>query len=251
MNFALILVVLSFVSGIIYLLDVLLWAPKRRPEQRPSRAIEYSRSFFPIFFIVLCLRSFLIEPFRIPSGSLEPTLLVGDFLAVNKFIYGIRLPVLEKKIIPISKPKNGDIAVFRWPPDPSFDYIKRVVGVPGDKVSYHNKILTINGHEITQKFIKYTTDESSGKAVAKYSENLNGVEHEIFTRPDIKAVDFDIEVPAGQYFMMGDNRDDSADSRFWGFVPDSHLRGKAMLVWMSWNGKTDVIRWSNIGKMIH
>ena len=251
MNFALILVVLSFVSGIVYLIDVLFWAPKRRPEQRPSKVIEYSRSFFPIFFIVLFLRSFLIEPFRIPSGSLEPTLLVGDFLAVNKFSYGIRLPVLENKIIPISSPKNGDIAVFRWPPDPSFDYIKRVIGVPGDKVSYHNKVLTINGHEMTQKFMKYTTDESSGKAVANYRENLNGVEHEIFTRPDIKAVDFEIEVPKGQYFMMGDNRDDSADSRYWGFVPDSHLRGKAMLVWMSWNGKTDMVRWSNIGKLIH
>ena len=251
MNFAFWLVILSFVSGLIYLLDILFWAPKRKPEQKPTRLIEYARSFFPIFFIVLLLRSFLVEPFRIPSGSLEPTLLVGDFLAVNKFAYGIRLPVLEKKIIPISNPKKGEIAVFRWPPDPSFDYIKRVIGVPGDKVSYHHKILTINGQEMKQTFVEYTTDESSGKAVAKYRENLNGIEHDIFVRPDVPAVDFEVEVPQGQYFMMGDNRDDSADSRFWGFVGDKYLRGKAFVVWMSWNGKTDMVRWSKIGHLIH
>ncbi|HHF7344994.1 TPA: signal peptidase I [Legionella feeleii] len=251
MNFALLLVVLSFLSGSIYLLDVLFWAKKRKPEQKPGRIIEYSRSFFPVFFIVLLLRSFLIEPFRIPSGSLEPTLLVGDFLAVNKFAYGIRLPVWEKKVIPIANPKSGEIAVFRWPPDPSYDYIKRVIGVPGDKVSYHNKVLTINGKEMKQTFVEYTVDESSGKAVAKYRENLNGIEHDIFVRPDVPAEDFDVEVPAGQYFMMGDNRDDSADSRFWGFVEDSYLRGKAFLVWMSWNSKTSRIRWSKIGRLIN
>jgi signal peptidase I len=251
MNFALCLVVLSLVSGFIYLLDILFWAHKRQPEQKPTRLIEYSRSFFPIFFIVLLLRSFLIEPFRIPSGSLEPTLLVGDFLAVNKFSYGFRLPVWEKKVISVSSPKTGEIAVFRWPPDPSFDYIKRVIGIPGDKVSYHNKVLTINGHEMKQTFIEYTTDESSGNAVAKYRENLNGVEHYIFVRPDVAAIDFDVEVPKGQYFMMGDNRDDSADSRFWGFVADNYLRGKAFVVWMSWNSHTDMVRWSRIGNLIH
>ena len=115
------------------------WSKKRNPGQAPTRLIEYSRSFFPVFFIVLLLRSFLIEPFRIPSGSLEPTLLVGDFLAVNKFAYGLRLPVWEKKIIPIANPKTGEIAVFRWPPDPTYDYIKRVIGVPGDKIAYHNR----------------------------------------------------------------------------------------------------------------
>ena len=251
MNFALCLVVLSLVSGVIYLLDILFWARKRNPEQKPTRLIEYSRSFFPIFFIVLLLRSFLIEPFRIPSGSLEPTLLVGDFLAVNKFAYGFRLPVWEKKVISISTPKTGEIAVFRWPPDPSFDYIKRVIGTPGDKVSYHNKVLTINGKEMKQSFVEYTTDESSGKAVAKYRENLNGVDHFIFVRPDVPAVNFDVEVPQGQYFMMGDNRDDSADSRFWGFVADRYLRGKAFVVWLSWNGHTDMVRWSRIGNLIH
>jgi signal peptidase I len=251
MNFAFWLVILSFFTGIIYLLDVLIWAPKRKSKQKPSRIIEFSRSFFPVFFIVLLLRSFLVEPFRIPSGSLEPTLLVGDFLAVNKFSYGLRLPVLEKKILPIANPKTGEIAVFRWPPDPSYDYIKRVIGVPGDHVSYHNKVLTINGKQMTQTFIEYTTDESSGKAVAKYREDLNGVQHDIFVRPDVAAVDFDVEVPAGHYFMMGDNRDDSADSRFWGFVADKYLRGKAFLIWMSWNGQTDMVRWSRLGHLIH
>lgn len=251
MNFALILVILSFISGVFYLLDILFWAKRRSQEQKPNKIIEYSRSFFPVFFIVLLLRSFLIEPFRIPSGSLEPTLLVGDFVAVNKFAYGLRLPVIEKKIIPIANPKTGQIAVFRWPPEPSYDYIKRVIGTPGDKVSYHNKVLTINGQEVKQTFVEYTTDESSGRPVAKYKEDLNGVVHDIFIRPDLPAVDFDIVVPEGNYFMMGDNRDDSADSRFWGFVPDSYLRGKAFLVWMSWNGKTDSVRWSRIGSLIH
>lgn len=251
MNFALLLVILSLISGIIYLLDVLFWAKKRSPEQKPGKIIEYSRSFFPVFFLVLLLRSFLIEPFRIPSGSLEPTLLVGDFLAVNKFAYGFRLPVWEKKIIPIANPKTGDITVFRWPPDPSYDYIKRVIGVPGDKISYHNKVLTINGKEMKQTFVEYTTDESSGKAVAKYKEDLNGVVHDIYVRPDAVAEDFEVEVPPGHYFMMGDNRDDSSDSRFWGFTADKYLRGKAFLVWMSWNGNTDSVRWSKIGRMIN
>ncbi|HRD71109.1 MAG TPA: signal peptidase I [Legionella sp.] len=251
MNFALILVVLSFLTGFIYFLDVVIWSKRRAPGQAPGKIIEYSRSFFPVFFIVLLLRSFLVEPFRIPSGSLEPTLLVGDFVAVNKFAYGFRLPVVEKKIVPVANPKTGEIAVFRWPPEPSYDYIKRVIGVPGDKIGYHNKVLTVNGKEAKQTFVEYTTDESSGKAVAKYKENLNGVIHDIFVRADVPAVDFDIEVPEGSYFMMGDNRDDSADSRFWGYVPESYLRGKAFLVWMSWNGKAGTLRWSKIGRLIH
>ena len=251
MNFAFWLVVLSSLTGFIYLLDIIFWARQRKPEQKPGKIIEYARSFFPIFFLVLLVRSFLIEPFRIPSGSLEPTLLVGDFIVVNKFAYGIRLPVIEKKIIPIATPKTGEIAVFRWPPAPTYDYIKRVIGVPGDKIVYHNKILSINGVEMKQQFVEYTTDESSGKAVAKYSENLNGVVHDIFVGTDVPAVDFEVEVPKGHYFMMGDNRDDSADSRFWGFVADDYLRGKASLIWMSWNANTYSIRWSRIGHLIH
>lgn len=250
MNFALILVILSLISGAIYLLDILFWAKKRKEGEKPGHIVEFSRSFFPVFFIVLLLRSFLVEPFRIPSGSLEPTLLVGDFVAVNKFAYGLRLPVLEKKVISLSNPKTGEVAVFRWPPNPKFDYIKRVIGVPGDKISYKNKVLTVNGVEAKQTFVEYTVDESSGKAVTHFKENLQGVVHDIFVRADLPPMDFDITVPEGNYFMMGDNRDDSADSRFWGFVPDNYLRGKAFLVWMSWNGKTDNVRWSKIGRFI-
>ena len=251
MNFALILVVLAFVSGIIALLDILIWSKKRPIDKKPGKIIEYSRSFFPVFFTVLLLRSFLIEPFRIPSGSLEPTLLVGDFVAVNKFAYGLRLPVWEKKIVPISNPKCGEIAIFRWPPSPEFDYIKRVIGVPGDTISYRNKVVYVNGQQMKQDFVEYTTDESSGRAVAKYQESLCGVVHNIYINPNIKAQDFEIEVPAGQYFMMGDNRDDSSDSRYWGFVSDEYLRGKGLLVWMSWNSKTSSIRWSRMGRFIH
>lgn len=250
MNFALLLFILFLVSGFIALLDKLWWAKKRTPDQKPNKIIEYAHSFYPVFIFVLILRSFLVEPFRIPSGSLEPSLQVGDFVAVNKFAYGIRLPIIEKKIINIKAPKVGDVAVFRWPPNPAFDYIKRVIGTPGDQISYHNKILTLNGREIPRTFIEFTVDESSGAAVTKYRENLNGVSHDIYIRPSVPAEDFDIIVPPGYYFMMGDNRDDSADSRFWGLVSDDMLRGKAFLVWMSWNSHTGWFRWSNIGRII-
>lgn len=250
MNFALLLVILTIISGIVCLMARYYFDKREVSSVLILKTIEYSRSFFPVFLIVLLIRSFLIEPFRIPSGSLEPTLLVGDFLAVNKFIYGLHLPVLETRILPVKNPKTGEIAIFRWPPDPSYDYIKRVIGTPNDKVAYKNKILYVNGQEVKQTFKGYTVDESSGKAVIQYEEVLNGVSHAIFVRPDVPAYDFEITVPAGHYFMMGDNRDDSADSRFWGFVPESFLRGEALLVWMSWNGKKDTVRFSRIGKII-
>ena len=251
MNFALCLLVLSVISGVIYLLDVLFWEKKQISNIVAKKIIEYSRSFFPVFITVLFLRSFLIEPFRIPSGSLEPTLLVGDFLVVNKFAYGVRLPVWEKKIINVNAPKKGDIVVFRWPPNPSYDYIKRVIGVPGDHITYHDKVLSINGVEMKQTFMRYTTDPSSGQAVSEFQENLNGVVHDLFVRTDMPAVDFDVTVPVGNYFMMGDNRDDSADSRFWGFVSDEYLRGQALAIWMSWNNKIDRVRWNRLFHLIH
>jgi len=250
MNFTLLLVLLSALSGFIVLLDKLIWAKQRGANQKEPKTVEHARAYFPVLLAVLALRSFIIEPFRIPSGSLEPTLNVGDFVAVSKFSYGIRLPLLEKKIIDIGKPKVGQIAVFRWPPDPSFDYIKRVIGVPGDVISYHDKKLSINGQPAQQTFLEYTIDESSEQAVARYQENLNGTIHNIYINPNDPAIDFDITVPKGAYFMMGDNRDDSADSRFWGFVPENNLRGRAFLVWMSWNGKKDNVRWKNIGHVI-
>lgn len=252
MNFALILTLLSALTGLIYLLDIFIFSKRRNKGEAPGKIIEYSRSFFPVFFIVLLLRSFLIEPFRIPSGSLEPTLLVGDFLAVNKFSYGLRLPVLETEILPVSRPKNGDIAVFRWPPDPDrYDYIKRVIGIPGDKIAYHNKVLSINGQEMKQSFVEYTVDASSGRPVAKYKENLKGIEHAIYINTAFPAEDFELTVPEGHYFMMGDNRDNSADSRYWGYVSEKNLRGKALIVWMSWDSENKRLRFSRIGRLIH
>jgi signal peptidase I len=250
MSFALVLLLLSAITGCIVLLDRLVLAKRRKGAAMPGW-IESSHAYFPIFLAVLLFRSFIIEPFRIPSSSLEPTLLVGDFVAVNKFAYGLRLPVWETKILPWNSPKVGDVAVFRWPPNPAFDYIKRVVGAPGDVVSYHNKQLTINGVPMTQTFIENTIDESSGQTVAKYSENLNGVTHAIYVRPSIPATDFEVTVPANAYFMMGDNRDDSADSRYWGVVDDQYLRGKAFITWMSWGGVHDLIRVNRIGRLIH
>jgi signal peptidase I len=251
MSFALLLVILTALTGLIMLIDKCCWARKRAANAEQPKLIEHAYAFFPIFLIVLLLRSFLVEPFRIPSGSLEPTLQVGDFVAVNKFIYGLHLPVLETKILSIKNPKTGDIAVFRWPPDPTFDYIKRVIGVPGDVVSYHNKKLTINNKPMPQTFMEYTIDESSGQTVARYQENLNGVIHDIYIDPKEHAVDFDVTVPKGHYFMLGDNRDSSADSRYWGFLPEENLRGRAFFVWMSWNSKTHMPRWENIGHILH
>ena len=251
MSFALLLVILAASSGLLVLIDKLVWAKNRGTSQAEPKLIEHARAFFPIFLIVLLLRSFLIEPFRIPSGSLEPTLQVGDFVAVNKFVYGLHLPVLETKILSFKNPKTGDIVVFRWPPGPEFDYIKRVIGVPGDVISYKNKQLSINKKPMQQTFEEYTVDESSGKAVARYQENLNGVIHDIYINPKEAPIDFEVTVPKGHYFMLGDNRDDSADSRYWGFLPEENLRGRAFFVWMSWNNQKHMPRWENIGHVLH
>lgn len=250
-NFAFWLFAACIITGLIYLLDVLYFAKQRSADTKPGFIIENARSFFPILLLVFLLRSFLIEPFRIPSGSLEPTLLVGDFVATNKYIYGIRLPIIEKKIIDISSPKIGDIIVFRWTPDPTIDYIKRVIGVAGDVVEYQNKILKINGIEAKQKFIKYTTDPSSGESVAEYLENLNGIKHKIFKKIDASSIDFKVTVPKNSYFVMGDNRDSSSDSRYWGFVNDENIRAKALITWFSWNSKDKAVRWNRIGRGIN
>lgn len=251
LGIALTLLLLTVITGIIYAVDALIWSKRRDKRYKIPQLIEYARSFFPLFLMVLLVRSFVLEPFRIPSGSLEPTLLVGDFLVVNKFIYGLRLPVWDKKVLSISSPKTGDIVVFRWPPNPKLDFIKRVIGVPGDVVKYHHKVLTINGKIAPQAFVQYTIDESSGNPVAQYRENLNGVTHDIYRRSDVPGIDFEITVPANSYFVMGDNRDDSADSRYWGFVHDDYLRGKATLTWLSWDSKQWTIRWKRLGSLIH
>lgn len=251
MNFALIIFIAILVTGLVCLVDMKWFKPLRSPDAKPNWLIRESYSFFPILCIVFVLRSFMVEPFRIPSSSLEPTLLIGDFLVVNKFIYGIRLPIIEKKILPISNPKRGDIVVFRWPPKPKFDYIKRVVGLPGDTVEYRNKQLFINGKPAALKEIK-VGHEQTNPYVHEFIETLpDKIQHHIYQRENVEPYNFKITVPEHYYLMMGDNRDDSADSRFWGFVPDENLRGKAIMIWMSLDKEHFKIRFKRIGAIIH
>lgn len=259
-NFELILFCATVISGVVALFDVVLLAPRRKlahkgkgPIKLPV-IIDYARSFFPVLLIVFLLRSFLFEPFRIPSGSLEPTLLMGDFILVNKFDYGVRLPIYHKEVVENHKPQRGDVMVFRWPPNPSYDFIKRVIGLPGDKISYIDKELFINGQKIPQTFLQNSLAQDelgrSREAVEK-QEDLLGVRHKIFIDSAKFSRDFhDIVVPEGMYFVMGDNRDDSADSRFWGFVPETNIVGKAVLVWLSWDGINKSVRFNRMGKVI-
>ena len=289
-NFALILFVLTIGTGIVWFLDVFYLAKQRRAKADAALAefdarnaklkaegiklddsgraaleasvlrqptwIEYSGSFFPVIALVFFVRSFLYEPFKIPSGSMEPTLIAGDFILVNKFAYGIRLPVLNKKVIEVNQPKRGDVMVFRYPEDPLTDYIKRVVGVPGDKIVYKNKRLTVNGQKLSYSPLPDYLDEADDVSLAyrkQLTENLTGVQHRIlnfaesptdvrfpsdFPQRELCTYDaegFACSVPAGHYFMMGDNRDNSKDSRYWGFVPDENIVGKAFFVWMNFS----------------
>jgi signal peptidase I len=255
LNFELILFYAVIISGIVALIDVLFLAPQRKktnPKKLPL-LVDYARSFFPILLLVFSMRSFAYEPFRIPSGSLKPTLLVGDFILVNKFDYGIRLPVIHTKILSISEPKRGDIVVFREPPTESRDLIKRVIGVPGDRISYRDKVLYINGKEISQQFKKYSTDQQENLdpwEVVQKQENLLGVTHDIYQTPTRENDDFEVVVPEGKFFMMGDNRDDSADSRVWGFLPEKNIIGKATRIWMSADTPKHPVRWERIGEKI-
>jgi signal peptidase I len=254
-NFELILFYTVMISGIIVLLDTIFGAPKRKKNKLKKLpvAIDYARSFFPILLLVFSVRSFAYEPFRIPSGSLKPTLLIGDFILVNKFDYGIRLPITHTKIFAIGEPKRGDIVVFREPPIESRDLIKRVIGLPGDHVSYKNKILYINGKQIPQEFEKYSTDEEDNVGpweVVQKQENLLGIKHHMYQIPNKENDDFDVVVPRDKYFMMGDNRDVSADSRSWGFLPEENIIGKASYIWMSYDTPTHPVRWDRVGETI-
>lgn len=251
MNFALILFLLTVVTGAIWLLDVMVMKKRRSPEAKEPWWVEYGASFFPVILVVFLLRSFLVEPFKIPSGSMIPTLLVGDFILVNKYTYGIRLPVINKKVLELNKPERGDVMVFRWPQDPSLDYIKRVVGLPGDKVAWQNKRLFINGTEIA---VTKQTDYLHADRLyysSQYLERLGKAEHSIILDSDAPAFVTQVlqfpdrdkciynssgvicEVPERHYFVMGDNRDASSDSRVWGFVPDQNIVGKAFLIWFN------------------
>jgi signal peptidase I len=293
MNFALLMLVLLVVTGGVWLLDHFYLRRRRdaavhaaleqaagqlRPKPGDSQAtqeamkeaalreiqqsvgkepwwVEYSKSFFPVILVVFLLRSFLVEPFKIPSGSMIPTLLVGDFILVNKYTYGIRLPVANLKVLEVNEPKRGEVMVFRYPENPSLDYIKRVVGVPGDKVAYINKQLSINGQPVPMVPVSDYPYADAGLNYAptkEYREDLSGHQHAILINPDSVPVQlatvrqfphreeceyneqgFICTVPEGHYFLMGDNRDSSSDSRYWGFVPERNIVGKAFMIW--WN----------------
>src|SRR5450830_383596 len=287
-NFALILFVLMVLTGLVWCLDVFYLSKQRRqaadraladfdarqarslaegikPDGSSSRRatieadllrqptwVEYSGSFFPVIALVFCLRSFLYEPFKIPSSSMVPTLLVGDLILVNKFTYGIRLPIVNKRIIEVNDPQRGDVMVFKYPKDMTQDYIKRVIGVPGDKITYENKRLTVNGQAITYAPMEDYLEEDSLELRQQFREELPNVQHRILTIKSRRSFDpsqvdnfphrdacvyteesFTCTVPEGNYFMMGDNRDNSADSRYWGFVPNQNIVGKAFFVWMN------------------
>jgi len=253
MNFALILFILLVVTGAFALADAVYFRKQRRKEDKEPWWIEYPKSFFPVILIVFLLRSFLVEPFKIPSGSMIPTLVVGDFILVNKFAYGIRVPLINTKIVNIGEPKRGDVMVFRYPEDPSLDYIKRVVGVPGDRIAYMGKRLFVNGVEQPRKPMPDYLHRERIHYSKQYLEKLEGVEHAILIEDDAPAAvpftksfpfrencNYNNEgvactVPAGHYFMMGDNRDNSADSRVWGFVPDQNIVGKAFFIWFNFS----------------
>jgi len=227
---------------------------KKRAEQEPI-LVDYARSFFPVLIVVVLLRSFVIEPFRIPSGSMIPTLEIGDFIIVQKYAYGIRLPVINKKIIETGEPQRGDVVVFRYPIDPSINFIKRLIGLPGDRIEWtSDKKLMINGKLIAEETLEpYPYESRSGKIQATHlRETLPSADgdhfHNIILEPGMGGSG-EWTVPQGHYFMMGDNRDNSSDSRFWGYMPEKYLVGKAAFVWLHWNWQTggDGFNFSRIG----
>ncbi|WP_027966585.1 signal peptidase I [Halomonas halocynthiae] len=245
MDFALLLVIAVAVTGVITLLDMLWWRPARKARRveetgssegaREPWPVDYARSFFPVLLIVLVVRSFIVEPFQIPSGSMRPTLKVGDFVLVNKFAYGLRLPVVNTRVLEVNDPERGDVMVFRFPGDPSVNYIKRVVGLPGDLIRYEDKQLYVNGEPVSKRALGEAGEDAPGEL--KFEELLGESTHLIYNDPKAPGPQVrEIEVPEGKYFTMGDNRDHSSDSRFWGFVPEENIVGKAFAVWMHWDG---------------
>lgn len=264
MDFALILVVLTGLTGFVWAVDSLFFRKRRlalagagfgvageqqaaaAPAARDPVIVEYSKSFFPVILAVLLIRSFLVEPFTIPSSSMVPTLLIGDFILVNKYSYGVRLPVVHTKILDVGEPQRGDIVVFRPPTHPDKNYVKRLVGLPGDKISYVNDVLYVNGVAMQQTpvgryFGEGSNSESTGGDLRK--ESLLGIEHQILLRGGRGLLPGGTwEIPPGQYFMMGDNRDNSEDSRAWGLVPEQNLVGRAFFVWMHWDTKPRIFQ---------
>ncbi len=286
MNFAVILLLASIALGIPWLLDIFVLKPARKKKadlavaqfdaQPPPQSavpvdqatmqrqrdqiradlerqpiwMEYTGGFFPVIVAVFVFRSFLFEPFKIPTGSMIPTLLVDDLILVNKFTYGVRLPVIHTKILNLNQPKTGDVMVFRYPPDPSLDYIKRVIGVPGDVIEFENQRVTLNGKLLPLTAQPEFLDVAKLVSFPQHLESLGNIDHKVLTDLNkkfqmpswdgvplkencrINTEKMSCKVPAGHYFMMGDNRDNSADSRFWGFVPEENIVGKAFFIWM-------------------
>ncbi len=262
-DFAAVLVVLTGLTGGIWLLDALVLAPRRARVPVAGEAgagrpvavklpwyVDLSKSFFPVILAVLVLRSCVVEPFRIPSESMVPTLLKGDFILVNKYTYGLRLPVLNTKIIGNGQPQRGDVVVFRYPPDPAVAYIKRVVGLPGDQLAYRGKQLFVNGQPIP---LTPLTSDPAASGYQSFTEQLGETQHQVQMLADGRwglvgfwpglqprraadgTVGWEYQVPAGHYFMMGDNRDNSSDSRVWGPLPEENLIGRAFFIWMNWD----------------
>jgi signal peptidase I len=284
-NLPLILTLAVLITGIIWLIDILVFARPRKAkvaaveqqfqglelkdEQQKGAyetakavaakepvAVEYAKSFFPVLFIVFFLRSFLVEPFQIPSGSMIPTLQIGDFILVNKFAYGLRVPVVNKTFIPVGKPQRGDVMVFFPPHQPKTYFIKRVIGLPGDTVRYANNVLYLNGVEIKRDFVKKVFPEWGSFCMNRRlqltvaNENIGGRAHTMQTcdQPgQLSSGDQTWVVADGHYFMMGDNRDASSDSRAWGTVSEDAIVGKAFAVWMHWNEFLSIPSFSNVG----
>ena len=271
MDFALILFIGLVLTGVVALWDRFLGDAKRtknaesgrsaaldigelstKEQTGPSIVVEYARAFFPVILLVFVLRSFVVEPFRIPSGSMLPTLYIGDFILVDKFRYGIRLPIINLRIFPTGSPKRGEVMVFRYPHDDSTNFIKRVIGLPGDEIVYDQKRLYINGAAAQQvKADSYQLETPSQELdVIEYSEVVGASTHSILNDRGRSSRSMMISVPEGSYFVMGDNRDHSNDSRFWGFVPERNIVGRAFLVWFSWNSNDGGVNWSRIGHTI-
>ncbi len=245
--FALIMVIVLTITGLIWLLDIFVLSKKRATNAKDPILVEYSKSFFPVILLVFFIRSFVAEPFKIPSGSMMPTLLAGDFILVSKFSYGIRVPILNYTMIEVDKPKRGDVFVFHYPPKPSIDYIKRVVGLPGDVIEYKSKTLYINDKKIEQTFVDkypYVMNEIHHIEAKEFKEALGNVNHSILIH-DLPGENFKFEVPQGHYLAFGDNRDNSADSRVWGFVPEHNLVGRAFFIWFNFG------ELKRIGTIIH
>ena len=265
-DFEVILVILTFISGGIWLVDKFFLSRKRADtsqqtgeQVREPVVIEYANSLFPVFFIVLVLRSFVGEPYEIPSGSMKPTLLIGDYILVSKFSYGVRLPVIDTKILDVDHPKRGEVFVFRYPVDNETNFIKRVVGVPGDQVRYENKVLYINGVKAEQTPVGMAPAECPGffrQPATILQEDLLGVEHKIYNCGTGYGGTLDFTVPEGHYLAFGDNRDNSNDSRGWGFVPEANLVGKAQVIWFSSDATKgwfsgERFRWNRIGTLLN